>query len=255
MGNIRKLEQIKEKISNGLPSLGSWCQIPSPISAEIIASSDTFEWVTIDLEHSPISIETCENMIRAIDQSGSVPIVRLSSNNETQIKRVLDSGALGIIVPNTSNLKDVHDAYNAMHYPPIGKRGVGLARAQAWGRNFEKYKDNIDKETLLIAQIENKDAAENIDEIFGSGYLDAYIVGPYDLSASFGYPGDFEKSEFRSALRTIEESAKKHDIPSGYHLVEPDPNELEQLINRGYLFIAYSMDTVMLSRASVLNAI
>jgi 2-dehydro-3-deoxyglucarate aldolase len=253
MKQIDMLKNIRKKLDSGIPTLGSWLQIPSPVSAEIIASSPSFDWITIDLEHSSISIETCEIMIRSIEQAGSVPFVRLSSNDETLVKRVMDSGALGVIFPNVATKKDIVDAYSAMHFPPEGKRGVGLARAQSWGRSFERYKDEIDPNTLLIAQIENKEAAKNIDEIFSTGFVDAYIIGPYDLSASFGKPGDFEQDEFKKALEKIKESAVKHSIPSGYHLVEPDHSELKGLIKAGHSFIAYSTDAIILSRSSILN--
>ena len=253
MKQIDMLKNIRKKLASGSPTIGSWLQLPSAVSAEIIASSPSFDWVTIDLEHSSISIETCELMIRSIEQAGSAPFVRLSCIDETQVKRVMDSGALGVIFPNVSSKEDIVDAYNAMHFPPKGKRGVGLARAQSWGRSFETYKDDIDPNTLLIAQIENKEAAENIDEIFSTGYVDAYIIGPYDLSASFGKPGDFDQKVFKKALDKIKESAVKHSIPSGYHLVEPDQSELKNLIKEGHLFIAFSTDAIILSRSSILN--
>jgi 2-dehydro-3-deoxyglucarate aldolase len=126
---------------------------------------------------------------------------------------------------------------------------VGLARAQGWGRQFIEYKDETADQFLLIAQIEHIDAVNNIDDIFGSGFIDAYIIGPYDLSASLGSPGNFDKSEFISALEKIKESAKKHNIPSGFHLVEPDTGKLKELIQEGYSFIAYSVDTVILREA------
>ena len=249
MADLEKLKKIKQKLNQSLPSIGTWIQIPNETSAEILASSDAFEWVCIDLEHSPISIETCETLIRSIEGAGSIPIVRLTSNNSDLIKRVMDSGALGIIVPMVCDYNSILEASKAMHFPPKGTRGVGLARAQGWGKNFEKYKNEIDIQTLLIAQIEHIDAIDNIDDIFGSGLIDAYIVGPYDLSASLGHPGEFENEEFIEALETIKESAKKNSIPAGFHLIEPDKDKLIELISEGYSFIAYSIDTVILREA------
>jgi len=246
---LEKLKEIKNKLNKNLLTLGTWLQIPSETCAEILSSSEAFDWVCIDLEHSPISIETCESLIRAIEGSGSIPIVRLTSNNSDLIKRVMDSGALGIIVPMVCDYNSVLKAVNEMHFPPKGKRGVGLARAQGWGRRFTEYKDQIGDQYLLIAQIEHIDAVNNIDEIFGSGFIDAYIIGPYDLSASLGSPGNFDTTEFISAVKSIKEAAKKHNIPSGFHLVEPDTDKLKELIREGYSFIAYSVDTVILREA------
>ena len=247
------LLKIKEKLANHIPTIGTWVQIGHNNSTEILSSSDSFDWVCIDLEHSAISIEKCESLIRAIEYGGSVPIVRLTSNNSDLIKRVMDSGALGIVVPMVSSLKDVTQAFDAMHFPPMGNRGVGLARAQEWGNSFEFYKNEVDPNTLFIGQIEHIDAVKNIDEIFESGLLDAYLIGPYDLSASLGKPGEFNDNEFISALESIKKAAVKHKVIAGYHLIEPDTNQLDQLIADGYIFIAYSIDSVILREAVKLN--
>ena len=141
MVDLKKLLSIKDKLSSKVPTIGSWLQIPSPISAQILSSSASFDWICVDLEHSSIGIESCENLFRAIEQSGCLPLVRLSSNDHVQIKRVLDSGAAGIVVPMINNLESLRFAWQAMHFPPLGKRGVGLARAQDWGKSFDAYKE------------------------------------------------------------------------------------------------------------------
>ena len=250
---LQQLIKIKENLVKKIPSIGTWVQIGNPNSTEILSSSNSFDWVCIDLEHSAISIETCESLIRVIERAGSVPLVRLTSNDSNLIKRVMDSGALGIIVPMICSYESIRDASNAMHFPPKGTRGVGLARAQNWGNSFDFYKNEVDPNTLLVAQIEHIEAVENIDEIFGSGLVDAYIIGPYDLSASLGHPGDFGKKTFTTALDQVKKYACKYNIPPGYHLIEPDQDKLKELINDGYLFIAYSIDTVMLLEAVKLN--
>ncbi len=247
---LKKLNIIRNKLKKNDPSIGSWLQLGNENSAQILSKSGSFDWICIDLEHSAISLETCENLIRSIENSNTLPIVRLSSNDEVQIKRVLDSGALGIIVPSVKNLSQIKHAHNSINYPPFGKRGVGLARAQNWGKTFEFYKDKIAKKILLIAQIENKEGVENIDEIFESGLIDAYFIGPYDLSSSLGSPGNFKSIKFVKALKKVKDSAKRNNIPSGFHLIEPNKSELKKLLSEGYLFIAYSMDSIMLREAS-----
>ncbi len=250
---MRKLNEIKDKLLKGQPTIGTWLQIPNTASAELLSSSESFDWVCIDMEHAPTSLETCEDMIRSIEFTGSVPIVRITSNTEDNIKRVMDSGAKGIVVPMVKDQESVSKAYSAMHYPPLGTRGVGLARAQNWGLNFEEYLNNIEKDCLLIAQIEHKDAVKNIDEIFNSNMVDAYIIGPYDLSSSLGSPGDFNSKEFLDSLDKIKRSAIKHNIPHGFHSVEPDIKKLKELIKEGYVFIAYSTDMIILREAGKLN--
>ncbi len=115
-----------------MPSLGSWITIGHPAVAEIMAAAG-FDWLTIDLEHSAMSIERAEELIRVIELSGVKPLVRLSSNNAVQIKRVMDSGAHGVIVPMVKTENEVRKAIAAVHYPPLGDRSVGLARAQKYG--------------------------------------------------------------------------------------------------------------------------
>jgi len=240
---------LKKKLSNGELTLGSWITLPHPAIPEIMSNAG-FDWLVVDLEHSSITIREAEDLIRVINLSGSTPLVRLTSNDSNQIKRVMDSGSQGIVVPNTISIKDVELSYSSLHYPPLGTRGVGLARAQGYGPGFQKYLEWQEKGPILIVQIENIRAINNLDEIFSSGLIDAFIIGPYDLSASMGMPGQFEHPDFLGTLDSIIISARKHNIPSGIHLVEPDPTQLEENIEKGHTFIAYSLDTRMLDVSS-----
>jgi 2-keto-3-deoxy-L-rhamnonate aldolase RhmA len=225
--------------------IGSWITLPSPSIAEIMAKSG-FDWLAVDLEHSVINISQAEDLIRTIDLCGIKPFVRLTSNDKNQIKRVMDSGAHGIIVPMINSLSDLEYSYKALKYPPSGNRGVGLARAQGYGRKFNQYLDWQSSKPLLIAQIEHIDAVENIEEIFSYEHLDAFIIGPYDLSGSLGSPGDFDNSDFINAISRIEEVSKNLDIPKGIHVIEPNIDEVNHRIQEGYKMIAYSLDIRML---------
>ena len=147
--------------------IGSWITLAHPAIAEIMAKSG-FDWLAVDLEHSVITIAEAEQLIRVIELSGVKPLVRLTSNNSDQIKRVMDAGSHGIIVPMVNSKSDLERAFNALKYPLSGSRGVGLARAQGYGSNFEQYLDWQEESSLLIAQIEHIDAVNNIEEIFAS---------------------------------------------------------------------------------------
>lgn len=228
-----------------MPSLGSWITIGHPAVAEIMAAAG-FDWLTVDLEHSAISIERAEEIIRIIELSGVKPFVRLSSHNPEQIKRVMDSGAHGIIVPMVKTAAEVTQAIAAVHYPPLGNRSVGLARAQKYGNAFEAYYNWQESNVMVIVQIEHIDAVDNIEAIFSVQGISGYIVGPYDLSASMGIPGDFANKKMSVALDRIKIAAKDHQVPSGIHIVEPDLGELKQRISEGYKFIAYGVDMRML---------
>ena len=227
-------------------SLGTWLSLYSEAIAEVFVNSG-YEWVTVDLEHSAITIDQAEKLIRVIDLAGAKPYVRVSSNDEVQIKRVLDAGAKGIIVPMVESKEDVLAAINATNYPPKGTRGMGLARAQGYGEAKAKndYIQNISNRIELYIQIESKEALNHLDEMFSQD-INGYMIGPYDLSSSMGIAGDFTNIDFINAEESILETAKKYDINRGYHIVEPDLGQLELRKSQGYNFIAFSVDFRML---------
>ena len=229
-------------------SIGSWIQLGHPAVAEIMAAAG-FDWLTVDLEHSTISLAEAENLIRIIDLKGVVPLVRLSSNNSEQIKRVMDAGAHGVIVPMVKSEAEVKRAVRAVKYPPDGDRSVGLARAQGYGTNFAEYYKWQKEESLVIVQIEHIDAVNNLEKILSVPGVDAYIVGPYDLSGSLGIPGQFENPTFLKAMKQIRDVAERLEMPGGVHVVEPNPEELKKCIADGNRFIAYGVDTRMLDVA------
>lgn len=229
----------------GSLSIGSWITIGNPAVAEIMASAG-FDWLVVDLEHSVITIKEAEDLIRVIELKGVIPLVRLSSNNETQIKRVMDAGSHGVIVPMIRTIKDVEDAVAAVRYPPSGYRGVGLARAQGYGVSFGEYERWQKTESIVIAQIEHIEAVRNLEDILSHDGIDGYIVGPYDLSGSMGIPGEFNSPRFQRVLDQIRNVADDLNVPGGVHLVEPSPVELETLVQEGNKFIAYSLDIRML---------
>lgn len=226
-------------------SFGSWITFTSTASAEIMAKAG-FNWLAIDLEHSPIGIERAQELIQVIELNGTIPLVRLSNNDPIQIKRVMDAGAYGIIVPNVIGPEDVLAAIRATRYPPVGSRGVGLARAQGYGASFENYKSKINKESIVIVQIENKDAVENIEDIFKINGLTGAMIGPYDLSGSYGVPGALNHPLVKKAESRILEAAKKAKIPCGTHIVFPDKEELRRRVKLGYNIIAFGVDMIFM---------
>tara|TARA_B100001250_G_scaffold73234_1_gene59772 strand:+ start:6073 stop:6795 length:723 start_codon:yes stop_codon:yes gene_type:complete len=231
-------------------SIGTWLSLPNESIAEIFAKAG-YEWIVIDLEHSNITIDQAANLIRTIDLSGSKPYVRLSAHDPAQIKRVLDSGARGIIAPMIENDNQMQDIINACHYPPVGSRGMGLARAQGYGEAEAKttYINNGCKDIEIFAQIESLEAVKNIESIFAQS-IDGYFIGPYDLSASIGNPGIFDTDEFRQTESLILQAAKKANIKSGFHLVEPIKEDLIKLADSGYDMIAFSVDIRMLDSSA-----
>ena len=204
----------------------------------------------IDLEHTTISIAEAGELIRVIDLCGVAPLVRLTSNQPDQIKRVMDAGAHGIVVPMVCSVDDSTKAVAATRYAPQGIRGVGLARAQKFGPGFSDYLQWQKDGPVVIVQIEHKDALENLEAIFSVPGVDGFIIGPYDLSCSMGMPGEFERPEFIEAINHILKTGLRMNFPAGIHIVEPDQKRLRQVISEGYSFIGYSADFRILDESA-----
>lgn len=236
---------LKTKLRNKEVTLGSWLTLGNTGIAEIMANAG-FDWLVVDLEHSTISIAEAGELIRTIDLCGVAPLVRLTSNDPNQIKRVMDAGAHGIVVPMVNTPEAAALAIAATRYAPDGSRGVGLARAQGYGVKFKEYLQWQRDEPIVIVQIEHKDAIDQLDDILKVPGVDGFIIGPYDLSCSMGIPGHFEQPEFINVMTHIRETGQRLGCPAGLHIVEPDPQRLELSIQEGYTFIAYSVDIRML---------
>jgi 2-dehydro-3-deoxyglucarate aldolase len=236
---------FEKKLSSRVLTIGSWITIGHPAIAEIMARAG-FDWLVVDLEHSVISIDVAGDLIRIIDLCGVAPLVRLTSNDPDQIKRVMDAGAHGIVVPMVNSAVEAARAVAATRYAPQGSRGVGLGRAQGYGVSFQDYLEWQRDGPVVIVQIEHKDAIDQLDDILTVPGVDGFIIGPYDLSCSMGLPGQFESPEFVDAIVRIREAGQRIGCPAGVHIVEPDLEQLEQKIREGFTFIAYSVDFRML---------
>lgn len=231
-------------MSNGI-SLGSWITLGHPSIVEIMAGAG-FDWLCIDMEHSVIDYTTAQQLITAIQSKGLFSYVRVGENNARIVKRVLDAGADGIIVPMVCSKADAVKAVGAVKYPPVGRRGVGLARAQQYGFGFEEYASRVNTETKIIAQIEHIDAIKNLDEILSVDGIDGTIIGPYDLSGSMGKPGRYDDDDVRAAIQEYERITKSYDKLVGFHVIQPDYTLVLDKIRSGYNFIAFSLDTLFL---------
>jgi len=228
--------------------LGSWITLNNTSVAEIMADAG-FDWLCIDLEHTTIDYNEAQQLILAIQSKGLKAFVRVGENNPRIIKRVLDAGADGIIVPMVNSKQDALRAVDSVKYPPKGKRGVGLSRAQGYGFNFEKYRDQISKKIILIAQIEHIDAVNNLKEIIETDGIDGTFIGPYDLSGSLGKPGEYNDPNVKIAIKKYESIALNYDKLVGYHSVPVDYNLVLEKKSKGYNFIAFSFDAFFLGES------
>ena len=230
---------------NNLIMIGSWITLNNHSVAEIMADAG-FDWLCIDLEHSAIDYNEAQQMMIAIQSKGVLAYVRVGNNDPLIIKRVLDAGADGIIVPSVNSKSDAERAISAIKYPPVGTRGVGLARAQGYGFNFENYRDEIAPKVKLIVQIEHINAINELDEILSLEGVDGSFIGPYDLSGSLGKPGQYNEEDVKAAIEKYEIIAKKYDKWIGFHVVPPDYKLVKEKQDKGYNFIAFSFDAYFL---------
>lgn len=237
--------KVLGKLRKEMPALGGWVMSSAVASAEILAQAG-FDWVCVDAEHSPVSKETAVNMFRAIERHGSEPFVRVSLNDEVEIKKYLDMGARGIIVPMIKSYEEVEIAVSYIKYPPEGKRSFALPRCTGFSQWSDEYFAIANQETFIGIMIEHIDAVKEIDRIFSSKAIDAVLIGPYDLSGSLGIPGQFDNREFAEILELISRKAKEHSVRMGIHEVHPTKEKINKLIGEGYRFIACGIDTLFL---------
>lgn len=238
---------IKDKMRRGEPSMGTWMSMAHPSIAEILAMAG-YDWVAIETEHTAIDVSEVLRLIIAVEQRGAVPLVRLAWNDPIQAKAVLDSGAAGVLVPMVNTKADAELAVKMTKYPPLGIRGVGLARAQGYGEHFDEYVQHANDDTLLIVIIEHKDAVANIEEILSVPGIDGTFIGPYDLSMSLGFPGQLGHPDCVAAKRHVLEATLARGLVPGIHFVHPHTAAADcaQAIADGYRFIALGTDILFL---------
>jgi len=238
---------IKKKLRAGEVTFGSWMSMAHPSIAEILGAAG-YEWVVVETEHTAIDNSEVLRLMIAIERAGAVPLVRLAWTDPIQCKAVLDSGAAGVLVPMVNTRQDAELAVKMSKYPPLGFRGVGLARAQGYGERFAEYVAEANDSTLLMVQIEHKDAVANIEEILDVPGIDGTFIGPYDMSLSMGLPGQLDHPEMVAACSRVLAATRARGLAAGIHLVHPDraAARIEGAIREGYQFLALGTDILFL---------
>ena len=246
MNRLAAIQEVRKNLKHDGHSIGSWLQIPAPSIAEIMGQAG-YDWVAVDMEHGAIATHQLPDLFRALELGETLPLARVAQGKVKDCKEALDAGAGGIIVPMVESAEQLEKVRDAIRWPPAGKRGVAFSRANLFGKNFDEYIKEA-QEPLLVAMIEHINAVEKLDEILRVKGLDAILIGPYDLSASMGLTAQFDHSDFIKAMLDIKKIADGAKIACGIHVVEPSPDVLQQRIDDGYRFIAYSIDSVILSK-------
>jgi 2-dehydro-3-deoxyglucarate aldolase len=243
------MSSLKSKLRSGKAIYGSWLTLAHPGISEIMASAG-FDFLVVDMEHSAIDLSQAQMLVQSIQAQGVAALIRVGDQDPNRIKRAMDTGVDGVIVPMIKNRAEAEAAVAAVHYPPHGTRGVGLARAQKYGFGFEGYKRWLWKEGVVIGIIEHHEAIENLEDILGVDGLDGTMIGPYDLSGSLGFPGEFDRPVVRKLIDRYESVCRRMKKPMGFHVVHPDTKRVLDYQKRGYKFLAVGLDSLYLGLKS-----
>lgn len=239
---------LKQTLDDAAHPMGTWLSIGHPTVAEVSASQD-LEFVLIDTEHTSISLETVENMARGVDAAGSTDcLVRVPWNDHVRLKRVLDIGVDGVMVPMIDDGADAEALVEAMRYPPEGNRGIAAGRASGYGDYFSEYVTSVNGSIFTIAQIETRTGLENAEEIAAVEGIDALFVGPADLSAALGIFGEWDSETFTDAMQRVLDAGAAADVPVGTLTVDVD--DVETRIQQGFDFLIVGKDTSYLTQAN-----
>ncbi|MCW5623289.1 MAG: hypothetical protein KIT73_01050 [Burkholderiales bacterium] len=239
-------QSFRLKLREGRPMIGALLQIPLPEVAETFVEAG-YDWLFLDLEHSPMDARDALNLLTAVDSR--VPcVVRVAWNDEALLKKVLDVGATGVIVPLVNTAEDARLAVGRCKYPPMGFRSVGITRAQRFDLDFDAYMARANDEIAVIVQIEHVEAARNIDAILDVPGIDGVFVGPFDLSGSMGKPGRINDPEVQEAIRQIIRACEKRDIARCIYA--HTPGHAKTYMDQGYRVIGLCTDYILLARAA-----
>ena len=239
--------KILQKLKNNQPTRGVWLGIPSVHSVRLLARLP-LDWMIIDMEHAPTSLDTMVAMIAAMGEAdGPQAVVRLSQASAENIKYALDAGAAGIIAPMVNTGEEAARAVSLSKLPPIGTRSFGSSYAGlAWEQTMGENAKASNEQIMVGVQVESKEALEHLDEIFSTPHLDMVLVGPLDLSLSLGV--DFFSGEpspvLEEALESVLAASRKYHVPVGIFC--PNAEAARQRIEQGFLFVNVALDTTVL---------
>jgi len=249
MNRYSEIKILRENLASGGVSIGSWIQIPHASIAEIMGSAG-YDWVAVDMEHGSISVSQLPNLFRSLELGNTLPLARIAQCHAKDCKQALDAGAGGVIVPMITNSAQLEEVRDACYWPSAGTRGVGFSRANLFGKNFDEYAKEA-QAPILVAMIEHISAVDSLEQILSVDGLDAILIGPYDLSASMGLIGQFDHPDFLKVMELIKNLSNAKHIAAGIHVVEPSQIQLQNCIDEGYRFLAYSIDSVFLNSSAI----
>jgi 4-hydroxy-2-oxoheptanedioate aldolase len=237
------MNPLFDKLRNGEAARGVWSMLPS-VESNRLLSQLLIDWILIDAEHAPMDDLTLARIVACVASgNGPVPIVRVADNSTPAIKRALDAGAYGIVVPMVDTPDEARAAVEAAKFPPLGKRSFGSPFAPlAFNTTNAVYLNQANQETLLIIQAESKTALRNINRVMRVPGVDAVLIGPADLSISMGIPLNMNEPspKLEKAISKILKAAKKNGIPAGIYC--PNGETAARRIEQGFQLVNIATD-------------
>lgn len=238
---------LKSRLRAGRRTIGAFLQTMSPVAAEILSRSG-FDWLIVDMEHSPGDFANLQHQLQAMNGSGTVPFCRAPWNDPVDIKRILDTGVVGVLVPYVNTRAEAEAAVAACRYPPQGIRGVaGSPRAAGYTRDVRAYLNSANAQTIVIVAIETAEAVRNLDEILAVEGLDGVFIGPMDLASSMGYLGDPAQPEVQETIAQIERRVLASDKFLG--TVASSWDAAHACFEKGYRWLVLLQDGAALRKA------
>lgn len=240
---------LKRSLQSFEHPVGNWISMGHPAPSEVTAKLG-FDFVLIDTEHTTIDLKTVEHLDRAVCCIDSVTeaIVRLPNDDPTKIKRVLDIGVAGIMIPMVETADQARDIVESVRYPPGGNRGIAGGRAAGYGMDFPKYIGEANGSLVTIVQIETRRGLENAEEIAAVDGIDALFIGPADLSGALDVLGQWEADEFSDAIDHVIEAGTVSETPVGTLAVDPDL--IETRVRQGFDYMIIGKDISYIAESS-----
>lgn len=231
------------RLKKGELLLGTILTLPSPEVAELLSLSG-LDWLFVDMEHTAIDIQDVQRILQAVGKDFPC-LVRVPSMDEALIKKVLDTGPSGIIVPHVNTDREVEKIVRWCRYPPDGTRSTGISRAQGYGFHLEDYMASANENLAVIPQVEHVDAVEDIDSFVKVSGLSAVFVGPYDLSGSIGKLGKVEDPEVQDMIKRVKDACSEVGLAAG--IFGKDTEAAKRYKDMGYSLLAVGVETSFFS--------
>jgi 2-keto-3-deoxy-L-rhamnonate aldolase RhmA len=240
------IHQFRRRLLSGELLIGTMVTQGSAEISELLAGVG-FDWLFVDAEHSPMAAGDIQRVLQGAGQAMPC-LVRIAANEETHIKKALDSGAAGIIAPMVNSAEHAERVVRFAKYTPLGTRGVGVGRAHGYGLALKEYLDKANEETTVVLQAEHIEAVENIEEIVQVEGIDAVFIGPYDLSASLGKLGELDHPLVIAAVEHVTQVCRQANIPLGCFGLTAEA--VRPYMQRGYKLIVVGIETMILGFAA-----